>query len=77
MSYIVDAYMEARVASLLDVGGFAAQLVEGMTTGVLLIDDQLRIRSANAAVLPVLGLPRSRCRECDSTMRYRSFRRRW
>lgn len=56
MTYIIDAYMEARISALVEMHGFAAHVLQQMTTGLLLVDADDRVRSANWSVIRILGL---------------------
>lgn len=56
VSYIVEAYIEARIRSLVESRGFAEHVVRNMTTGMLLLDEAARVTSANWAVLKILGM---------------------
>ncbi|MFO0710261.1 MAG: protoglobin domain-containing protein [Sandaracinus sp.] len=56
LSFILDAYMEARAAALLRTESFAAELLAGITAGVAVVDGRLRVENANAALLTMFGL---------------------
>jgi len=57
LSFVLDAYMEARAAALLRTEGFAAELLAGITAGVAVVDAaRFRVESANPALLTMFGL---------------------
>jgi PAS domain S-box-containing protein len=55
-TFVVDAYMEARAASLLKLRGFAHQLMHGLTSAVVIVDDQARILFANEPFVALSGV---------------------
>ncbi|MCC6233865.1 MAG: response regulator, partial [Verrucomicrobiales bacterium] len=55
ISYVMDAYMDARAAAVLRTEGYASQLLACLNVGVAILDPQLRLRSANPALLKLLG----------------------
>ena len=57
LSFVVDAYLDARAAALLRADGYAAALLAGLPQGVAVVDaDSLWIDSANPALLTMFGL---------------------
>lgn len=63
VSYVMDAYMEARAETILRTEGYASQLVAGLTSGVLVIDGNRRVVSVNRTLLELLRV--------ESAMLYR------
>lgn len=55
MSFVLDAYMEARADSLLRTDGFAAQLVAGLASAVCVFDGRDRLVSANSMLVSLVG----------------------
>lgn len=55
MSFVLDAYMEARADSLLRTDGFAAQLVAGLASAVCVFDGRDRLVSANSTLVSLVG----------------------
>lgn len=55
LSFVIDAYMTARVDSLLRTQGYADQLVAGLASAVAVIDAGDRLLSANRTLLTLLG----------------------
>lgn len=56
VTFVIDAYMDARATSVLGSEGYAAQLLACLTVGVAVLDSELRVRSANPALLQLLGV---------------------
>ena len=56
ISFTMDAYMDARAAAVLRGEGYATQLLANLTIGVAVLDEKLRIQSANAALLQLVGV---------------------
>jgi signal transduction histidine kinase/CheY-like chemotaxis protein len=56
ITFVIDAYMEARAESVLRTDGYASQLVAGLSAGVAVVDESLRIESANPVLLELLGI---------------------
>lgn len=57
LSFVVDAYLDARAAALLRADGYAAALLAGLPQGVAVVDPtSLWIDSANPALLTMFGL---------------------
>ena len=55
LSFVLDAYMEARIRELLRTEQYAARLVSDMTAGVVVINGAEEVISANRAVIDMLG----------------------
>ena len=51
VSFVIDAYMEARVTRLFRTEGYAQQLVEGLASAVAVIDGRDRLISANRTLI--------------------------
>lgn len=56
ISFVLDAYMDARAASVLQSEGYATRLLACLTVGVAVVDHELRVRSVNPALLQLLGI---------------------
>ena len=56
LCFVLDAYMSARLQSLLDSEGYAAHLLTRMPAAVLVVDDALRVVSANQTLLRMFGV---------------------
>ncbi len=54
VSFVIDAYMEARVSRLFRSEGYAQQLVEGLASAVAVIDSRDRLISANRTLLSMI-----------------------
>jgi len=55
LSFVIDAYMEARVDTLLRTDGYANQLVAGLASAVAVIDARDCLLSANRTLLTLIG----------------------
>lgn len=55
VSFIIDAYMEARADSLLRTEGYANQLVAGLASAVAVVDAHDRLVSANRTMVDMCG----------------------
>lgn len=55
LSFVIDAYMEARVDTLLRTEGYANQLVAGLASAVAVIDSRDCLLSANRTMLTLIG----------------------
>ncbi len=55
LSFVIDAYMEARVDTLLRTDGYANQLVAGLASAVAVIDSRDCLLSANRTLLALIG----------------------
>ncbi len=55
LSFVIDAYMEARVDTLLRTEGYANQLVAGLASAVAVIDARDCLLSANRTMLTLIG----------------------
>lgn len=55
LSFVIDAYMEARVDTLLRTEGYANQLVAGLASAVAVIDARDCLISANRTLLTLIG----------------------
>lgn len=55
VSFVIDAYMDARADTLLRIDGYAAQLVAGLASAVAVVDDRDRLISANRTLLTMSG----------------------
>ncbi|MFO0552466.1 MAG: protoglobin domain-containing protein [Polyangiaceae bacterium] len=56
LSFVLDAYMDARAVALLRSDSFASELLAGLTAGVAVVDARLRVEHANTALLTMFGL---------------------
>ncbi len=56
ITFVIDAYMEARANSLLQVQGYASQLLSGLTSAVVVVDSRRRIQFANESFLALAGI---------------------
>ncbi len=56
ISFVLDAYLQARFEELLRSEGYAAMLVAKMPVAVLVVDRNHRIEAANRQALEVLGV---------------------
>lgn len=54
VSFVIDAYMDARATTVLRSEGYATQLLGCLTVGVAVLDAGLRVQSANPALLKLL-----------------------
>lgn len=55
ITFVIDAYLEARVDALLEAGRFADQVVTGLETCVAIVDERDRISFANRHFLEFIG----------------------
>lgn len=55
LSFVIDAYMQARADTLLRTEGYASQLVAGLAAGVAVIDTADRLVSANRTLVAMVG----------------------
>ncbi|MFN7985399.1 MAG: protoglobin domain-containing protein [Vicinamibacterales bacterium] len=55
LSYVIDAYMDARAATLLRTEGYASQLIAGLSAGVAVVDNANRLISANRTLVSLAG----------------------
>jgi PAS domain-containing protein len=55
VSFVIDAYMEARVSRLFRSEGYAQQLLEGLASAVAVIDGRDRLISANRTLLAMVN----------------------
>lgn len=56
LTFVMDAYLEARAEAVLRTHGYEAQLLAGLASAVAIVDGSDRVRSANAALLRLLGI---------------------
>lgn len=56
VTFVIDAYMEARSATLIQTGRFASQVVAGLANGVAIVDARGRIEHANEQLLAIVGV---------------------
>ena len=56
ITFVIDAYMEARVEQLLRREGLANRLVHSSASAVAVVDKSRRVRSVNNAFLRILGI---------------------
>ncbi|MCB9642481.1 MAG: response regulator [Myxococcales bacterium] len=56
ISFSIDSYMEARAERVLRTDGYAAQLIDGLTAGIAIVDQHLRVLSTNPYFLDIVGL---------------------
>ncbi|MCB9641677.1 MAG: response regulator [Myxococcales bacterium] len=56
LTFILDAYLEARAENLLRTEGYAAQLIAGLNAGIAIIDEHQRIISVNQILLHLLHI---------------------
>ncbi|MFN7984267.1 MAG: protoglobin domain-containing protein [Vicinamibacterales bacterium] len=55
LSFVIDAYMDARAATLLRTEGYANQLIAGLSAGVAVIDSSNRLIAANRTLVSMAG----------------------
>jgi PAS domain S-box-containing protein len=55
VSFVIDAYLDARTSRLLQTDGYANQLVAGLASAVAVVDGHDRLLSANRTLLAMLG----------------------
>jgi PAS domain-containing protein len=56
LTFVIDAYMEARVSTLFEISRFAGQVVTGLANGVAVVDRRHRIEYANEELLAIVGV---------------------
>ncbi len=56
VSFVLQAYVQARAEAVLRTDGFASELLAGLTAGVAIVDARLRVESANPALMHLFGL---------------------
>lgn len=56
LTFVVDAYMEARAATLLRTQGYANQLMAGLSSAVVIVDRRARIQFANESFVAMAGV---------------------
>lgn len=56
VSFVMDAYLNARAATVLRTEGVASQLLSSLPVGVAILNDQFRVRSVNPALLRLLNV---------------------
>lgn len=56
VTFVLDAYMDARANTLVQIGGFATQVVAGLADGVAIVDARNRIEYANERLLSLVGI---------------------
>ena len=56
VSFVLQAYLDARAAAVLRSEGFAVELLSGLSSGVAVVDAKLRISVVNPALLTMFGL---------------------
>lgn len=57
VTFVIDAYMSARAASLMQFQGYAQQLMVGLTSAVAILNAHGRIRYANDSFIGLAGIP--------------------
>jgi len=55
LSFVIDAYMDARAATLLRTEGYANQLIAGLSAGVAVVDSTNRLVAANRTLVSMAG----------------------
>lgn len=55
LSFVIDAYMDARATTLMRTEGYANQLVAGLASAVAVVDGRDRLLSANRTLLSMIG----------------------
>ncbi len=55
LSFVIDAYMDARAATLLRTEGYASQLIAGLSAGVAVVDAANRLVAANRTLVSMAG----------------------
>lgn len=55
VSFVIDAYMDARADTLLRIDGYAGQLVAGLVSAVAVVDERDRLISANRTLVTLSG----------------------
>lgn len=56
LTFVMDAYMEARAATLLRTQGYAQQLMAGLSSAVVIVDRRARIQFANESFVEKTGV---------------------
>lgn len=56
LTFVIDAYVEARAAALVQTEQFASQLIAGLSTGIAIVDARNRIEVANQQLLDLVGI---------------------
>lgn len=56
VTFIIDAYMESRVESLLRTEGYASQLMTGLNASIVIVDKNRQIRYANDQLVELVGI---------------------
>lgn len=59
ITFVIDAYMEARAMALLHVRGYANQLMAGLASAVVVLDHRLRVQFANESFISLTGMDRA------------------
>lgn len=55
MSFVIDAYLDARAQALLQTGRFASQVMSGLVDGIAIIDARNRVEYADEQLLDLVG----------------------
>jgi PAS domain S-box-containing protein len=56
VSFVLQAYVDARAQAVLRSDGFASELLAGLTAGVAIVDARMRVDAVNPALLSLFGL---------------------
>ncbi len=56
VSFVLQAYVQARAEAVLRTDGFASELLAGLTAAVVVVDARLRVDAVNPALLGLFGL---------------------
>ncbi len=59
LTFVIDAYVEARAAALVQTDRFAAPLIAGLSTGIAIVDRRNRIEVVNQHLLDLVGISAS------------------
>ncbi|MEZ5229893.1 MAG: protoglobin domain-containing protein [Acidimicrobiales bacterium] len=57
LTFVIDAYVEARANALTQTDRFASQLIAGLSTGMAIVDVRNRIEVVNQQLLDLVGIP--------------------
>jgi signal transduction histidine kinase/ActR/RegA family two-component response regulator len=57
LSFVLEAYVEARAEAVLRTHGFASELLAGLASAVVVVDSDLRVDAVNPALLSMFDLP--------------------
>ncbi|MCA9168669.1 MAG: hypothetical protein KDB23_13435 [Planctomycetales bacterium] len=67
MTFVVDAYMDARAQRLVELRGLAKELVQGVASAVAIVDSRQRVLFANELFVALVGVDASLLYNMDLT----------